>query len=114
MKIFGFELKWLRTRKSIIKDMLLEHGQVNTKRILKKEGRWHPYDVSRCIHELIHEGALDLDLYRLYTIQGVHNLKIKLIKEYKLNPNKLKIYLTKIRKFHKFQKAMKMLEGDIP
>lgn len=108
MKIFGIEIKWPETKKSKVKRMLRENGSLATiKYILERgdicddycpKGYCNKYVKIKCpnsefstgcvkyyISNLIREGYFDLDLYRLYKIQGQLALRQKLLLTHKLN-----------------------------
>lgn len=126
MKIFGIEIKWPETKKSTIKQMLREKGSLATiKYILDKgdicdgycpKGYCNKYIKIKCpnsefstgcvkyyISNLVREGYFDLDLYKLYKIQGQLALRQKLHFIHKLNLIQLGKYQDMIQAYAREQ-----------
>lgn len=101
MKIFGLEIKFPRTRKSIHKELLRDKGSLYLRRYMKEKYNWHVLHINNKIYNLIREGNFDLDLWRLFKIQGQLELIKKLLNTYELNPYQLRMYKAQIKKFDK-------------
>lgn len=101
MKIFGFEIKLPRTKKSIHKELLRDKGSFYLRKYMKDNYSWNPFYINEEIYDLIQEGNFDLDLWRLLRIRGILDLRKKLLNHYHLNPNQLKMYIAQVKKFDK-------------
>jgi hypothetical protein len=99
MEIFGFEIKWPRTRYVTIKEMLREEGSFKTKKYMMKEMYFNKFIAEDFIGGLIRKGCIDLDLVRLRQISGIFALRKKLLSVYGLNPNELKAYMLDVKKY---------------